>query len=195
MLILPSGYLLSQFLSPVTNKRTDQYGGSLENRSRIILEIAQEIQKRVPDTFSIAIKINSVEFDKGGFNADECRQLCASLEANKFDWVELSGGTYNEIAFNHKRESTRKREAFFLEFADIIAPALNKTKIFVTGGFRTVGAMVKALDTIDGVGLGRPATQEFKFPNDILAGKVQSAIEWDLDPNDFGITSVAGGSL
>ena len=192
---LYSGYLLSQFISPVTNQRTDKYGGSLENRSRIILEIAQEIQRRLPESFGIAIKINSVEFEKGGFNVDECRQLCATLDANRFDFVELSGGSYNQLAFSHVRESTRKREAFFLDFADTIVPALKKTKIFVTGGFRTVGAMVKALDTIDGVGLGRPATQEFRLPNDILAGKVRGAIQWGLDENNFPILNMAGGTL
>lgn len=75
----------------------------MENRSRLILEIAQEIRKRVPSSFILGIKINSVEFQDKGFNADECKQLCASLEANRFDFVELSGGRFYdwlEIAFH-----------------------------------------------------------------------------------------------
>ncbi len=188
------GYLLSQFLAESTNKRTDKYGGSLENRVRLIIEIAQAIQKRVPKNFIIGIKINSVEFQKGGFNTEDCKKLCASLEANRFDFVELTGGTYEELAFAHKRESTKKREAFFLEFAEAIVPALTKTKTFITGGFKTVGAMVNALNTVDGVGLARPVCQEPRLCSDILSGKVKGAIKQRLDEANFGLTNVAAGS-
>ena len=195
ILIPSSGYLLSQFLSPTTNQRTDKYGGSLENRARIIFEINDAIRKRVPSTFIVGIKVNSVEFQDKGFNADECRQLCESLEAARFDFVELSGGDYQHLAFNHQRESTKKREAFFLEFADTIVPALKKTKVYVTGGFRTIGGMVNALENIGGVGLGRPVCQEPDLPNKILSGKVKGAIEQNLDPNNFPLTNFAGGTL
>ncbi|KAL9129239.1 MAG: hypothetical protein Q9217_002251 [Psora testacea] len=188
------GYLLAQFLATGTNHRTDKYGGSLENRSRIIIEIGQEIRKRVPSDFMLGIKINSVEFQKGGFETEECKALCASLEANSFDFVELSGGTYEELAFEHKRESTRKREAFFLEFAQTIVPALKKTKTYITGGFKTVGAIVKALDTIDGVGLARPFCQEPRLCVDILNGCVKGAIKQRLDENNTLLTIVAAGS-
>lgn len=188
------GYLLAQFLSPTTNKRTDKYGGSLTNRARLTMEIAQEIRKRVPADFIVGIKINSIEFQDKGFNAEECKQLCAQLEENKFDFVELSGGTYESLAFQHKRESTKKREAFFMDFAEIIAPALKKTKSYITGGFKTVGAMVKALDTVDGIGLARPVCQEPRLCADILAGKIKGAIKQRLDENNFGLTNVAAGS-
>ena len=188
------GYLLAQFLANSTNRRTDKYGGSLENRSRIIVEIAQAIRKRVPKDFILGIKINSVEFQKGGFDTEECKQLCANLEANEFDFVELSGGTYEELAFSHKRDSTKKREAFFLDFAETIVPALTKTKTFITGGFKTVGAMVNALNTVDGVGLARPVCQEPRLCEDILSGKVKGAIKQRLDENNFGLTNVAAGS-
>lgn len=190
-----SGFLLAQFLSPSTNKRTDKYGGNLENRSRIIIEITQSIRERVPSSFSISIKINSVEFQDQGFDTTECRDLCASLEANRFDFVELSGGTYEELAFNHRRDSTRKREAFFLEFAKAIVPALSKTKTFVTGGFKTVGAMVHALQTVDGVGLARIVCQEPRFCADALSGRLTGAIKQRMDEDDFGLTYTAGGSL
>lgn len=132
------GYLLAQFLSPTTNRRTDKYGGTLENRARLILEIAQEIRKRTQPSFSLSIKLNSVEFQDRGFDPEEAKQVCALLEQNQFDFVELSGGTYESLAFMHKRDSTRAREAFFLEFAELLAPALTKTKVYVTGGFKTV---------------------------------------------------------
>ncbi|KAI9708895.1 MAG: hypothetical protein M1812_007858 [Candelaria pacifica] len=188
------GYLLAQFLSPTTNLRTDQYGGSLENRMRLTLEIAQEIRKRVSPSFVIGIKINSVEFQDKGFNTEEAKSLCASLEANKFDFVELSGGTYQSLAFGHKKESTKKREAFFLEFAEMITPTLSKTKTYITGGFKTAGAMAGALSTVDGVGLARVVCQEFYFPRDILSGTVKGAIKQRTDENNFGLTNVAAGT-
>ena len=70
------GYLIAQFLSLTTNKRTDKYGGPLENRIRLIVEIATECQKRVPLNFIIGIKINSVEFQDQGFTPQEARMLC-----------------------------------------------------------------------------------------------------------------------
>lgn len=188
------GYLIAQFLSMTTNKRTDQYGGSLRDRARLILEIADSIRQKVPASFVLGIKVNSVEFQEGGFSPDEAKDLCALLEEAKFDFVELSGGTYEAFAFYHKRESTRKREAFFLEFADQIAPGLTKTKTYVTGGFKTVAGMVNALKTVDGIGLGRPAAQEPFFPRDVLQGKITGAIASKLDPDNFMVNNVVAGA-
>lgn len=192
--LLHSGYLLAQFLSPTTNKRTDQYGGSLMNRARIIFEINDAIRARVPKSFLVSIKLNSVEFQDGAFPTQDCRDLCAALERSEFDFVELSGGTYEAGAFYHRKESTKKRESFFLEFADIIVPELKKTKVFVTGGFRTTNGMVKALDTIHGVGLGRPVCDEFDLPRKILDGTVSGAIEGLIDQADTTMTNLAAGS-
>ena len=188
------GYLLAQFLSPTTNQRTDKYGGSLENRARLIVEIAQEVRRRTSPSFILGIKINSVEFQDKGFQPEEAKLLATILEENKFDFIELSGGTYEALGFVHKRESSRAREAFFLDFADSICPALSKTKVYVTGGLKTVGAMVRALETVDGVGLARPVCQEPRLCKDILAGRVTGAIKMLMDDNDFGITNVAAGT-
>jgi 2,4-dienoyl-CoA reductase-like NADH-dependent reductase (Old Yellow Enzyme family) len=184
------GYLLAQFLSQTTNRRTDKYGGSLENRARIILEIAQEIRNRVKPSFIVGIKLNSVEFQEKGFQPEEAQKLCALLEKNSFDFVELSGGTYESLAFRHEKESTKRREAFFLNFAETITPSLKKTKSYITGGLKTVGAMVKALNTCDGVGLARPVCQEFQLAKNILEGKVKAAIEQKADQNNFGLTNM-----
>ena len=188
------GYLLAQFLSPTTNRRTDKYGGSLENRLRLTLEIADAIQKRVSKDFIVGMKVNSVEFQDKGFSPAEAKEMCQALERARFDFVELSGGTYESLAFEHKRESTKKRESFFIEFAEQIVKPLTKTKTYVTGGFKTVGAMTKALDTVDGVGLARPTCQEPHLPKDILEGKVTGAIKIKLDDNNFGLTNVAAGT-
>lgn len=187
------GYLIAQFLSPTTNRRTEKYGGSLENRTRIVTEIAAKIQKRVSPSFILGIKINSVEFQDKGLTPEDAQGLCKILEASRFDYVELSGGTYESLAFEHKRESTKKRESFFIEFAESIVKPLTKTKSYVTGGFKTVGAMVQALDSVDGVGLGRPACQEFHLPRDMLEGKVSGAIKPALDEGDMGLSVFAGG--
>jgi 2,4-dienoyl-CoA reductase-like NADH-dependent reductase (Old Yellow Enzyme family) len=190
-----SGYLLAQFLAPSTNKRTDKYGGSLLNRARIIFETIASIRALVPDkSFSIGIKLNSVEFQEGGFTPEDCRDLCVELEKNGLDWVELSGGTYESLAFSHKKESTKKREAFFLEFADLIIPYLKKTKVYITGGLRTAAGMVKALDTVNGIGLGRPIAHEFALPQKILDGVVDSAIEPLIDENNPGVAILAAAT-
>lgn len=188
------GYLLSQFLSRTTNLRTDEYGGSLRNRARLIVEIAQAIRANTPSDFILGIKINSVEFQSGGFTVEEARELCHMLEEATFDFVELSGGTYQAMAFKHQRESTRKREAFFLEFAAMIVPALHKTKTYVTGGFRTLHGMLDALKTVDGVGLGRVVAQEFSLSKDMLNGTITGAIDPKVDQNDFALTNIIAGS-
>ncbi|KAK0337862.1 hypothetical protein LTR91_020675 [Friedmanniomyces endolithicus] len=188
------GYLLAQFLSPTTNHRTDAYGGTLPNRARLTLDIARAVRARTSPAFILGIKLNSVEFQAKGFDSAEAKELCALLEQDRFDFVELSGGTYESLAFVHKRESSKKREAFFMEFADLIAPALTKTKVYVTGGFKTVGAMVHALETVDGVGLARPLCQEPDFCQELLEGKVRGAIKMGVDENNFGLTSAAAGA-
>ncbi|WKY00325.1 hypothetical protein Q1695_014854 [Nippostrongylus brasiliensis] len=192
------GYLLSQFLSPTTNKRTDKYGGSVEKRMQIVREIYDNIRKEIaPSTgFLVGIKTNSVEFQDGGLNLDDAKVMCEMMEEMGFDFVELSGGTIERLAFQHMRDSTRNREAFFLEFAEKIRSSFEKTKVYVTGGFRTAPAMVGAVSagTTDGIGLGRPITSEPDLPQKILNGQCYSAADVKLDQDDFGITSVASNT-
>ncbi|KAK3342060.1 hypothetical protein B0T25DRAFT_574370 [Lasiosphaeria hispida] len=188
------GYLLAQFLSPSTNKRTDEYGGLLSNRARIIFEVVRAIRARVDPSFIIGIKINSVEFQSDAFSTQDCKWLCIELERHGLDFVELSGGTYEVLAFSHQRESSKKREAYFLEFADMIVPELKKTRAFVTGGLRTVSGMVKALQTVHGIGLARPVCHEFDLPNKIFSGQVQGGLYYLLDEQDYLLTDVAAGT-
>ncbi|EME45535.1 hypothetical protein DOTSEDRAFT_62043 [Dothistroma septosporum NZE10] len=174
------GYLLAQFLASTTNKRTDEYGGDLANRSRIIFEIIEEIHRRVPDpSFIMCVKINSVEFQPGGQTSEDCRNLCVKLEEAKVDLIDLSGGTFEGRAFEHKKESTIARESYFIEFAELIRPLLKKTKLYVTGGFRTASGMVQAITdgACDGIGIGRPLGAEPYLCKEILEGRVTGAIE------------------
>ncbi|KIW98717.1 uncharacterized protein Z519_00380 [Cladophialophora bantiana CBS 173.52] len=174
------GYLLAQFLSPTTNRRTDEYGGDLNNRSRIVFEIIDEIHRRVPDpSFILCVKLNSVEFQDKGTTPENARDLCLKLEEARVDFVDLSGGTFEGRAFQHKKESTKAREAYFIEFAEMIRPLLKKTKVYITGGLRTAAGMVRAVEcgACDGVGIGRPFAQEPYFSKEILSGRITGAIE------------------
>ncbi|RKK06456.1 hypothetical protein BFJ66_g17719 [Fusarium oxysporum f. sp. cepae] len=188
------GYLLAQFLAPSTNHRADEYGGSLTNRARLTLDIAEAIRARVPKSFILAIKLNSVEFQHGGFSTDDCKQLCSALEKQGFDFIELSGGTYESLGFSHKRESTKKREAFFLNFAETILPALSKSKTYLTGGLRTITGMLEAVGAVDGIGLGRPICDEFDLPNKLLNLEARSAIKSLIDEDDFALSAIAAGT-
>ncbi|KAJ4321510.1 hypothetical protein N0V84_005313 [Fusarium piperis] len=162
------GYLIAQFLSPRTNKRTDEYGGSFENRSRIVFEIANEIRRRVSPKFILGIKINSVEYQPEGITIDDAKELSIALENAHFDFIELSGGNYEKLAFKHVKEENRKRENYFLTQAEEIVKSLKgETKIFSTGGFKTTEGMVNSLATLDGVGIGRAGCQDPGLPNAI----------------------------
>lgn len=185
------GYLLAQFLSVETNARADEYGGCLGNRVRIIAEIARAIQARTSPSFVLGIKLNSMDFmSRSG--AGEVEELCRLIEQSNFDFVELSGGGLEH--FEHKRESTRRREAFFLEWAQAIAPSLERTKLFITGGFKTAGAMVNSLDIVDGVGLGRPLCQEPHLCKSLLDGQVAGAIKQRLSEDNYALTNVLAGT-
>ncbi len=113
------GYLLSQFLSPLVNTRTDEWGGSLENRARLLLEIVRAIRGEVAPGFSVAVKLNSADFQRGGFDADDARKVIDMLAPLGVDLVELSGGSYESPAMTGRPadERTAAREAYFLELA------------------------------------------------------------------------------
>ena len=121
------GYLLSQFLSPDINLRTDEWGGSLENRARLHLEIIKKCREEVGSDFAISIKMNSADFQKGGFSPEDSIQVAKLFSDSGIDNIEISGGTYEQprllgldkVSINPKRSENRKestiaREAYFL---------------------------------------------------------------------------------
>ncbi|KAI0420134.1 NADH oxidase [Xylaria grammica] len=179
------GYLLAQFLSPTTNQRTDEYGGSLENRMRLVLEVAAEIKKRISKSFILGIKVNSVEFQEKGFTPEEAIVLCQALEKAGFDYVETSGGTYEIMGLEHKKESTKKRENYFIEFAERISKAVSQTKVYTTGGLKTLDGMLSTLEGVDGLGFGRTAIQEPSLPSDILSGKITGTMKSAIPETNF----------
>lgn len=132
------GYLVNQFLSPLTNRRSDQWGGSLENRARFLFEIVKAVSARVSDDFCVAVKLNSADFQKGGFDHDDAKWVVEQLGDMRVDLVELSGGSYESPAMQGRAKdgtSTERREAYFVGFAREIA-AIAKMPIMVTGGIR-----------------------------------------------------------
>lgn len=169
------GYLVSQFLSPLTNQRTDQWGGSAENRRRFVLEVYRAIRAAVGAEFAVGIKLNSADFQRGGFTEEESLEVIRALQAEGIDLIELSGGTYEAPAMSDKQrhsESTLKREAYFLEFAEKVRDVV-KVPLMVTGGFRSLTGMGAALQSaaLDLVGLGRSLAVEPDLPNRLLAGQ------------------------
>ena len=176
------GYLVSQFLSPRANRRTDDYGGSIENRARFLLEIVAAVRAAVGPDFPISVKLNSADFQKGGFAFEESLQVVQWLEAASVDLIEISGGTYEQpklmgIAGMEEEEaqnvapSTAAREAYFVDFARAMQDAVS-VPLMVTGGFRTRAAMEQALATgaADVIGLGRPMCVVTDAPRQLLAG-------------------------
>ena len=114
------GYLLSEFLSPNINNRTDQWGGSIENRSRLLISIIDGIRAKVGNGFPISIKLNSSDFQKGGFTHEESIEVAKLLNLTSLDLLEISGGTYENFAaleidsFNLKKMKTIKPQRLSL---------------------------------------------------------------------------------
>ena len=162
------GYLLSQFLSPRSNIRTDAYGGELSNRARLLIEIVRAVRSHVGNDFPISVKLNSADFQKGGFNFKDSLQVAQWLEQESIDLLEISGGTYEqpkllgvegigEYEDQNIAKSTLKREAYFVDFAIELRKKIS-TPMMVTGGFRHREAMVHAIESgaADLIGIGRP---------------------------------------
>lgn len=129
------GYMLSQFLSPLVNTRSDEWGGSLENRARLLLEIIRAIRAEVAPGFSVAVKLNSADFQRGGFDADDARTVIDMLAPLGVDLVELSGGSYESPAMTGRPtdDRTAAREAYFLELAADLAVS-SPIPLMLTGG-------------------------------------------------------------
>lgn len=183
------GYLLSQFLSPLTNQRKDSWGGSLENRARLLMEIVKRTRQAVGADYPVAVKLNSADFQKGGFTDDESIQVVEWLSQLSIDLVEISGGNYEaqqmlgpkdaepkQTAGAPKKESTRLREAYFLDYARRVRPVA-KVPLMITGGFRSKTVMEQALERneLDVVGMARPMCNGPDICRGLLDGSLDTA--------------------
>ena len=165
------GYLISQFLSPLTNQRTDAWGGELHNRARLLLDAVKAVRAAVSPGFSVAVKLNSADFQKGGFEASDAVQVVRWLNELPVDLVELSGGSYESPAMQGAPQAggTAVREAYFLDFARNIS-AVARMPVMVTGGIRRRAVAEQALKPNEGrpgvamVGIASAMAFEPKLP-------------------------------
>ena len=168
------GYLVSQFLSPHHNQRTDKWGGSLENRMRFLVKIYQGIRAVVRPEFLVGLKLNSADFQKGGFDETDSIQVVQKMSELGIDFIEISGGNYESPEMLTAKASTKQREAFFIDYAEK-ARAVSQVPLIITGGFRSEQAMNDALNSghLDFIGIARPLALMPDLPSQINNGTYQ----------------------
>ncbi|SDY60317.1 2,4-dienoyl-CoA reductase [Collimonas sp. OK242] len=180
------GYLISQFLSPLSNQREDEWGGSLPNRARLLLDVVRAVRATVSPGFCVAVKLNSADFQRGGFSEDDARQVILWLNELQVDLVELSGGSYESPAMQGRTADGRTlaREAYFLEFAKELA-AVAHMPVMTTGGIsrKAVAGMATALAIVP------------DLPAQWLAGGDQTARSQPVEWKDQVMAAVARMAL
>jgi 2,4-dienoyl-CoA reductase-like NADH-dependent reductase (Old Yellow Enzyme family) len=190
------GYLANQFLSPLTNRRNDAWGGDADRRMRFLLAVVRSVRGAVGPTVPLGVKLNSADFQRGGFSEGESMRVVEALEAEGIELLEISGGTYEAAAMFDEtpRASSRSREAFFLDYAEKVR---DKTKLplLVTGGFRSRTGMDEALGSgaVDLVGLARPLAAEPDLPARLLDRSAHAARSIKLSTGAKAIDSVIQG--
>lgn len=164
------GFLLSQFLSPLFNRRGDGYGGPIANRMRLVLECIESVRAAVGPEFPIALKLNCSDQLEGGFDEDDALKVVAALDQSSVDLIDISGGTYFPGA--KSASDGTGRGPYFLEFARR-ARELTTRPLMLTGGFKTRTQAEHALagGAVDIVGLARALVLEPSLPDLWLAGR------------------------
>ena len=191
------GYLISQFLSPLTNRRSDAWGGSLANRARLLLEVVKAVRAAVSPGFCVSIKLNSADFQRGGFSEDDARQVLLWLNELPVDLVELSGGSYEAPAMQGRSADGRTlaREAYFLEFAKDLA-AVAKMPVMTTGGIRRRAVAEQVLASgVAMVGVATALAQRPDLPATWFAGREADVPLQVVAWKDKGMAGLAGMAL
>lgn len=169
------GYLISQFLSPYFNKRSDEYGGSLENRARLLFEVYEEIRAQVGKEYPVWVKINQSDLVENGFTGEECLWVCKELEKRGIDAVEVSSG----IGIDKKTSSARTDddEGYNAEVALKIADEID-TPVICVGGYRTPDGIEKFLNKgrLAAISLSRPLVREPDLPKRWQSGDRSKAL-------------------
>jgi 2,4-dienoyl-CoA reductase-like NADH-dependent reductase (Old Yellow Enzyme family) len=178
------GYLLSQFLSPLVNKRSDAWGGSLENRARLLLDVVRAIRTVVSSSFAVAVKLNSADFQRGGFDVDDAARVIAMLDPLGVDLVELSGGSYESPAMAGRPTDgrTAAREAYFLELAGDLAKT-SPLPLMLTGGIirrETAEAVLASGVALVGMGTAIAVTPDLpnRWQNGLEATERLKPVTW-----------------
>jgi len=159
------GYLLSQFFSPFFNRRNDSYGGSIENRARVVVETLREVRKSVGKDYPVLIKINSEDFVPNGLTVDEMLQVAKTLELEGIDAIEMSGGTvYASGEFSAIRTgsfNTPEKEVFYREAAARFRETI-RVPLMLVGGIRSPEVADKLVNDglTDYISMSRPLIRE-----------------------------------
>jgi len=183
------GYLISQFLSPLTNLRQDQWGGSLHNRARLLIEIVKAIKSVVGRRFCISVKLNSADFQRGGFSSTDALEVVKMLNDHAIDLVEISGGNYESPAITGETsdDSTLAREAYFLDFAADIAKVATMP-IMTTGGIRRKEVAEKVLNQgVAMVGIATALAMDPNLPKAWQEGQFKDGLRPVIDFKDKAI--------
>jgi 2,4-dienoyl-CoA reductase-like NADH-dependent reductase (Old Yellow Enzyme family) len=183
------GGLLSQFLSPYTNRRRDDYGGSVRNRARIVRRIVAGARDRVGD-FPILIKVNGTDYLPGGIDIGSFAALASEIEACGVDGIEVSGGMWDcllrseeELGFrpvpspeSHTRIGRTGRQSYFLRYAERLALSI---PVILVGGNRDVERLEEIVrqGKADFIGLCRPLISEPDLPRRWLEGRGSSGTD------------------
>lgn len=164
------GYLISQFLSPLTNQRTDAWGGDARRRRRFLLETVAAVRDAVGPSVPVAVKLNSSDFQRGGFDEDESMAVIDALGDVGIDLLEISGGTFESTVMMTGAKATRAREAYFLDYAQHVR-ARARMPLMLTGGLRSAAAMEAALNigAVDVCGIARPLVLQPDIAAQLLA--------------------------
>ncbi|MEU6577513.1 NADH:flavin oxidoreductase/NADH oxidase family protein [Streptomyces sp. NPDC046805] len=188
------GYLLSQFLSPLVNKRPDQWGGSLENRARMLLDVVRAVRAAVSPSFAVAVKLNSADFQRGGFDADDARQVIEMLAPLGVDLVELSGGSYESPAMSGRPADarTQAREAYFLDLAkDLVRTS--PLPLMLTGGITRRDTAERVLASgVALVGMGTALAVTPELPDRWRQGREADEQLRPVTWSDKALASAAG---
>lgn len=192
------GYLISQFLSPLTNHRDDDWGGDAARRRRFAIEVARAVRKAVSPGFAVGIKLNSADFQRGGFTNDDSVALVEALDAEGLDLIEISGGTYESAKMFEEtvptRESSKRREAFFQAYVEMVQDRVT-TPLMLTGGLRTRAGMMDAMASgVDVVGMARPLALEPDLSARLIDGRAEAARPVRLATGNKLLDSVIQGS-
>ena len=160
------GYLVSQFLSPYSNKRTDSYGGPVRNRARFLLEVVRVTRREVGDGFPLLVKLNSQEFLEGGYTVDDMLEVASLLEEAGIDAIEMSGGNHVEGIFGEffparKAKPRMEEKPYYLDEARRYKEQI-RVPLMLVGGIRSLEWARRVLSDgyADYVSLCRPLIRE-----------------------------------
>ncbi len=191
------GYLISQFLSPLSNQRQDCWGGPIEQRARLLIEVLRAVRAQVSPGFSVAVKLNSADFQRGGFSESDAQAVVHLLNAEGVDLLELSGGSYESPAMQGRTADGRTlaREAYFLAIAQALAPHAYMP-LMTTGGISRPEVACQVLASgVAVVGMGSALALNPDLPKLWAQGQALAAPLRPVNWKDKVLASIAAMAL